>query len=91
MIARRIIVRGRVQGVFYRNWTVGKARELGINGWVRNRADESVEILACGEAKALEALIDACRSGPPAARVTDVQVRESSEPCPEGFETKPSL
>lgn len=81
MIARRLIVRGRVQGVFYRNWTVETARALGVSGWVRNRRSGEVEILACGEPEAVEALIERCRSGPSAASVSGVDVA-SAEPGP---------
>jgi acylphosphatase len=91
LTARRIIVTGRVQGVFFRNWTVAKALEFGVDGWVRNRSDGSVEIHACGEADAVNRLIDACRTGPPAAAVDRVEVANSDEPCPPGFGKKPTL
>ncbi|MEH3106599.1 MAG: acylphosphatase [Sphingomonas fennica] len=73
-IARRLTVTGRVQGVFFRDWTVGEAQRLGLDGWVRNRRDGSVEIVAAGHAAAVEALAALCRQGPPAARVEDVAV-----------------
>ena len=91
MTAKRIIVTGQVQGVFFRNWTVAKGLELGVDGWVRNRSDGSVEIHACGTADALDRLILACRSGPPAAAVERVEVRDSGEPCSAGFGKKPTL
>jgi acylphosphatase len=86
MIARRLRVYGRVQGVSFRDWTERRARSLGLSGWVRNRRDGSVEVLAHGEAGAVEALIEACRAGPPAARVEriDVEPAEGEEP-PSGF------
>jgi acylphosphatase len=70
--AARLIVHGRVQGVGYRWWAAREARWLGLCGWVRNRADGSVELLAIGPASAVETLILACRRGPPAAAVTGV-------------------
>ncbi len=70
----RIIVTGRVQGVFYRAHTEEKALELGLAGWVRNRADGSVEIVAEGPRPAIEKLIAWCHEGPPMANVKGVLV-----------------
>ncbi len=78
MPARRLVVRGRVQGVWYRAWTVKTARSLGVDGWVRNLSDGSVEILASGSEPDLDALVAACREGPPAARVDDVEVHSAA-------------
>jgi acylphosphatase len=88
---RRLRVRGRVQGVFYRNWTVNTARELGLAGWVRNRSDGSVEVEAFGPAEGLDRLIALCREGPPAAEVTDIEVGEAEGPPPPGFEKRRTL
>jgi acylphosphatase len=76
MIARRIIVSGRVQGVGFRYAMVDAAREVDVCGWVRNRRDGTVEALAQGEPGAVESAIAWCRRGPPGARVTDVEVAE---------------
>ena len=84
MIGRRVRVHGRVQGVFFRNWTVDKAQALGVRGWVRNRRDGSVEVVAFGEEAAVEALIEACRRGPPAARVERGDVEEVEGEASEG-------
>ena len=73
------MVRGRVQGVGYRAWTELAALEHGLAGWVRNCRDGSVEALFAGEAAAIEAMLAACRHGPPAARVDAVEVREASD------------
>jgi acylphosphatase len=89
-MSRRLVVTGRVQGVWFRGWTVDRARELGLDGWVRNRRDGSVEILADGEAAALDALAARCREGPPAARVEDVAGTEDDEPVPTGFTQRPT-
>lgn len=67
-----IIVRGRVQGVFFRAHTEEKARRLNLTGWVRNRPDGGVEITAEGETADLKSLEEWCRKGPPHAVVTDV-------------------
>ncbi|MHC8509725.1 MAG: acylphosphatase [Rhodospirillales bacterium] len=66
-------VTGRVQGVWFRGWTVKQAAALGLDGWVRNNPDGSVELLAAGAPDAVEALLRACLSGPPLANVTGVE------------------
>jgi len=73
-IRRRVIVRGRVQGVFFRGSTEEEAQARGVAGWVRNRADGSVEAVFEGPAGAVEALVDFCRAGPSFARVEVVEV-----------------
>ena len=70
MIAKRLRVHGRVQGVGYRHWTVATATRLGLAGWVRNRADGTVEILVEGDTAAVEEFGRACRRGPPGAAVS---------------------
>ena len=74
MGGRRLRIHGRVQGVFFRNWTADKSRALGVTGWVRNRSDGSVEVEAHGDEEAVEALIAACWTGPPAAKVERIEV-----------------
>lgn len=91
LIARRLIVRGRVQGVFYRGWTVEVARALGIAGWVRNRRSGEVEIYAVGEPGAVAALIEHCRIGPLAARVEDVAAEDAAVEPLESFGQRPTL
>lgn len=86
----RLIVRGKVQGVGYRDWTVRQARRLGLTGWVRNRADSSVEILAGGPLAALDALAAACREGPPLAAVRVVERTQAPDETFAGFEERPS-
>jgi acylphosphatase len=71
----RIVVRGRVQGVFYRATTQEKAIELGLTGWVRNRADGAVEVVAEGDREELNELVEWCKVGPKHAHVTDVEIR----------------
>ncbi|AMN46315.1 acylphosphatase [Steroidobacter denitrificans] len=74
--ARRCLVAGRVQGVFFRASTRQRALELGCYGHVRNLADGRVEVLVAGEAAAVNTLIDWLWLGPPAAQVTHVEVQE---------------
>lgn len=68
----RILVEGRVQGVGFRMSTRDRARGLGLTGWVRNRADGRVEVVAEGPREQLDALVDFCRKGPSFARVDGV-------------------
>ena len=68
----RVRIEGRVQGVWFRAWTVGEARARGLRGWVRNRLDGSVEAVFAGPEGAVEEMIAACRRGSPASRVTAV-------------------
>ncbi len=67
-------IRGRVQGVFFRQSTRDKARELGLGGWVKNLPNGDVELLACGNKASLDVLQAWLWQGPPAARVQDVVV-----------------
>jgi len=69
-----VIVHGRVQGVAFRHYTMRRALELGVCGWVRNMPDGRVEGLFEGDEPAIQALVEWCRSGPPAARVERVDV-----------------
>ncbi|MDX3900066.1 MAG: acylphosphatase [Sphingobium sp.] len=89
-VARRLSISGRVQGVFYRAWTVETARELGLVGWVRNRPDGSVEAHVQGEAAAVDRLVALARRGPTAARVDAVHVTETPAIDLVGFEKRPT-
>jgi len=73
MTARRYIVRGRVQGVGFRWFVDSEARQLAVNGWVRNNVDGTVEVLAMGTEQQLATLKERLRRGPRAARVDEVQ------------------
>ncbi len=77
MATKRVhfIVRGRVQGVFFRAATQREARRLGITGWVKNRVDGCVEVLAEGEEDAIKELTSWANHGPSAARVDNVEIR----------------
>lgn len=74
-IRAHVLVLGRVQGVGFRAAAWEEARALGLAGWVRNRPDGGVELLAEGEEAAVERLVRWCHDGPAGARVTDVEVR----------------
>ena len=77
MAARRVVITGRVQGVFFRAWTKEQADALGVTGWVRNRPDDSVEGLIEGSQAAVDALVERLHDGPPQARVDKVEVVEA--------------
>lgn len=82
---QRILVKGRVQGVGYRTWTMYTARDLGVRGWVRNLNGGTVEILASGEDEALARMIEACHEGPRMARVEHVDVQPAEDGGWKGF------
>lgn len=90
MIARRLVIRGRVQGVGFRYAMMDTARALGVTGWVRNRRDGGVEALVQGESVAVEAMIAWSRKGPPAARVDGVDVHDADRDAGGRFELRPS-
>jgi acylphosphatase len=92
MIRRRLVITGRVQGVFYRDWLTGQARALGIDGWVRNRADGSVEAVVQGPAESVARIVALAREGSPASRVAAVTVEDdaSTEPLT-GFGKRPTV
>ncbi len=79
MAAVRLILHGKVQGVFYRDWTVSTARGLGLTGWVRNLPDDTVEAWLEGETAAIDRMIAAMHDGPPRARVQRIE-RKDVEP-----------
>jgi len=75
--ARRLVIRGRVQGVGYRDAAVQAAFEFGVQGWVRNARDGAVEALVQGEPGAVERFAAWCRRGPPLARVAEVALSDA--------------
>ncbi|CAL5419881.1 unnamed protein product [Camellia sinensis] len=87
----RVVVKGRVQGVFYRNWTVENATELGLKGWVRNRRDGSVEALFSGSPDKVQEMENRCRRGPPAAMVTGLEVVPCSDDPGTQFERRSTV
>lgn len=91
MITKNLRIHGRVQGVWYRNWAVQTAQDLNLTGWVRNRSDGTVEILAMGEEAQINRLIEACHDGPPHADVIKIDVKEGAPEDLKTFERRPSL
>jgi acylphosphatase len=82
VIRRRVVIRGRVQGVFFRDSARGRASAHGIAGWARNRSDGSVEAVLEGPVEAVERVIRFMETGPPRGRVDHIEV---SEEQPEGL------
>jgi acylphosphatase len=74
----QVVIRGRVQGVGYRAWIEVTAEERGVEGWVRNCRDGSVEALFAGPEEIVLTMIELCRQGPPGARVDAIDQREAS-------------
>ena len=91
MIRRRVIVRGRVQGVFFRETTRHLAEQAGVAGWVRNRLDGSVEALVAGDTAAVEELLRLCRRGPRMAEVVSIEEELADPPEHFGFRQVPGL
>ena len=89
-VTRRLAVRGRVQGVGYRFSMVEAAERLGVTGWVRNRADGSVEAIVQGTPEAVDAVIAWARKGPRSAMVQSVEV-EDAEGHFVSFESRPTV
>jgi acylphosphatase len=85
MIALRVRVRGRVQGVWFRGWTKSQAEARGLHGWVRNEADGSVAALIAGPEAAVREMVAALREGPPLARVDAVETEHAEAPGSPGF------
>jgi acylphosphatase len=86
----RVIVAGRVQGVWYRAWTTEEASELGLAGWVRNRRDGTVEAVFAGPAGDVDRMLALCRQGPPLAKVDAVTCRNDRSPVEAGFRQLPT-
>jgi len=88
VVRRRVLVEGRVQGVWFRQTCRERARAVGVRGWVRNLADGRVEAVFEGAPSAVEAMIAWCRTGPPGAVVTGVEVREEPGGGEAGFRVR---
>jgi acylphosphatase len=90
-LIRRIVISGRVQGVGYRAWMQYTALDNGLDGWVRNRRDGTVEAFVQGDTAALDAIVAWCRRGPSAARVTSVDVSPAApDSALAGFTHRPT-
>jgi acylphosphatase len=94
---RHVLIHGRVQGVGYRAWTEDMARQLGLQGWVRNRRDDTVEAVFAGPGAAVTKMIEACRQGPYGAHVTGIDQRPGTtedlamRPVGEEFSVLPTV
>jgi acylphosphatase len=86
----RLRITGRVQGVGFRDWVVQRAGLHGLNGWVRNRRDGSVEALVHGAGDAVDLFVYECQRGPPMAQVKAIDEEPSTERAPAGFEQRPT-
>jgi acylphosphatase len=91
MICRRLTITGRVQNVWYRDWFVEQARAIGITGWVRNRADGSVEAVVSGSSEIIDAVVAVARQGSPASRVADVVIEDAPAQLLDGFEKRATV
>jgi len=83
-------IEGRVQGVYYRAWTEQTARRFGLDGWVRNRRDGSVEAVFSGSEIQVDEMLRRCAEGPPDANVTKVTVTDEGGAPPSGFQVLPT-
>ena len=90
LISRHVRIIGRVQGVWYRRWTVDHAQALQITGWVRNCADGTVEAVLTGPQNAVEQLIERCWDGPQLAKVDDIVVSDAPIFDGDDFSQRPS-
>lgn len=89
--ALKLIIFGRVQGVFFRDWTVKTASKLNLNGWVRNRNDGTVEVLVVGERGVVDQMVKECWIGPSSAKVANIEVANAVGIVKDGFEQKPTV
>lgn len=89
-VARRLRIRGLVQGVGFRWSMVIEARNLGVHGWVRNRRDGSVEAAVAGPALAVEAMMAWAKRGPPGSSVDSVEVSAEADLPGSGFQQRPT-
>jgi acylphosphatase len=87
-VRRRVLVRGRVQGVFFRDTVRRRAESAGVSGWVHNRPDGAVEAIFEGEPEAVEQMVEFCRRGPSRAEVASVDVEEEQPEGLAGFDVR---
>lgn len=89
--AVKVIIQGRVQGVWFRGWTQQTARELGLDGWVQNRRDGSVQAVFSGPDEAVAEMLQRCKTGPEYAFVTSVEHIAHHSPVSPGFSVRRTL
>jgi acylphosphatase len=90
-VAKRLIISGKVQGVWYRKWCEQEANKNNIDGFVRNRVNGYVEALFVGEAASVEHLIQSCYTGPDHAIVENIAIEDALGFVPARFEIKPTV
>ena len=88
--AVHVTITGRVQGVGFRDFVVTEAEKLGLDGWVRNRRDGTVEAVFAGDEQEIQYVLMELNAGPPAASVTDVQTAPYEGPIADGFNALPT-
>jgi acylphosphatase len=91
LTALRLRVEGFVQAVGYRHFAIEEATRLGLDGWIRNRTDGTVEILVSGPTKAVETFVAAAMRGPTGSRVKNVELHNAEPPAEKGFRRRPSV
>jgi acylphosphatase len=89
--AFRITVTGQVQGVGFRAFMRQRATALGLDGWVRNRRDGSVEIVAIGEPEVVDKLVNEATTGPTLAKIEEIAVRGAEDDGTTGFHARPTV
>jgi len=87
----RLRIEGYVQAVGFRNFAIIEARRLGLDGWVRNRNDGTVETLISGDTKKVEAFVAAAMRGPEGSKVDNVELHRAEPPAEKGFHRRPSV
>jgi acylphosphatase len=87
----RLKIEGFVQAVGYRNFVITEATRLGLDGWVRNRSDGTVEALVSGPNPAVEAIVALCMKGPSGSTVRNLELHKAEPPSEKGFRRRPSL
>lgn len=85
------IISGKVQGVWFRAWTKETAEELGLDGWVRNRRDGTVEAVFSGPAPSVDRMVELAHDGPSHARVSAVETSPGAQTPASGFEKRPTV
>lgn len=87
----RLRIEGFVQAVGYRHFAMEEARKLGLDGWIRNRSDGTVEALVSGDTKAVEVFVGACMRGPQGSHIKNVELHKAEPPAEKGFHRRPSM
>jgi acylphosphatase len=87
----RMRIEGFVQAVGYRNFAIAEAKKHGLDGWIRNRSDGTVEALISGPTKAVEAFVLAAARGPAGSTIKNFELHKAEPPAEKGFHRRPSI